>query len=271
MRYLLITTCLCFSFFLTSTCIAKEFPYREKYPEINILELTNLKAAYDSGDFIFVDVRSKTEYDAIHIKTAINIPYANARFTGELSKAAAENSNKKVVVYGNGLDCLKSYKAAEDATYAMIPNVFAYDAGIVAWAISYPTDTMLLGVELVSTEKQLISAKQFIKRNLDFDTFKEKSASNNVMVIDARDPIQHKQELPGLEKALHVSLDKLVQNIVNKERLKDKQLLVFDQVGRQVNWLMYYLVDKGYTDFYFLKGGATAVLKTQDYRVTYTE
>ena len=153
----------------------------------------------------------------------------------------------------------------------MIPNVFAYDAGIVAWAISYPTDTMLLCVELVSTEKQLISAEQFIQRNLDFDTFKEKAASNNVMVIDARDPIQRKQGVPGLEKALHISLDKLVKNIVNKEHLKDKQLLVFDQVGRQVNWLMYYLVDKGYTDFYFLKGGATAVLKTQDYRVTYAE
>ena len=89
--------------------------------------------------------------------------------------------------------------------------------------------------------------------------------------MDIRDPMQRKQTIPGLEKALQVSLDKLVKNIISQERMKDKQLLIFDQVGRQANWLMYYLVENGYTNFYFLNGGATTVLKIQDYRVTYTQ
>jgi len=48
--------------------------------------------------------------------------------------------------------------------------------------------------------------------------------------------------------------------------MKDKQLVIFDQVGKQVLWLMYYLEDKGYKNYYFLKGGATSVLKKQKYR-----
>ena len=48
--------------------------------------------------------------------------------------------------------------------------------------------------------------------------------------------------------------------------MKDKQLVIFDQVGKQVLWLMYYLEDKGYKNYYFLKGGATSVLKEQKYR-----
>ena len=45
---------------------------------------------------------------------------------------------------------------------------------------------------------------------------------------------------------------------------------VVDQVGKQVRWLMYHLEDKGYKDYAFLKGGATAVLKDQRYRSNVT-
>lgn len=42
--------------------------------------------------------------------------------------------------------------------------------------------------------------------------------------------------------------------------------MIFDQVGKQVRWLMYYLVNSGYTNYFFLDGGATAILKEQEYR-----
>ena len=72
--------------------------------------------------------------------------------------------------------------------------------------------------------------------------------------------------MPGFENALPIPLDKLVKNVIKKGNLKNKQLLIFDQVGKQVRWLMYHLVDQGYDDFYFLEGGATSVLKVQEYR-----
>lgn len=267
MRLLIFATCFGVILFLTSTCIAEDFPYREKYPEVTIIDLNELKSGYDSGNFIIIDVRSKTEFEAIHIKKAINLPYANAKFTDRLDEVARKNPIKKIAVYCNGIDCIKSYKAAEDAIYAMIPNVYAFDAGIAQWAQAYPSATLLQGDELKTHMEQLISEENFNRKNLDFDTFKKQAVSSNAVIIDARDPIQRKQKVPSLEKAMLIPVDKLVLNIISKGHMKDKQLYIFDQVGKQVKWVMYYLAEHGYTDFYFLEGGATAVLIEQDYRV----
>jgi rhodanese-related sulfurtransferase len=147
-----------------------------------------------------------------------------------------------------------------------VGDYYAFDAGIPAWANAYPADTLLVGKVITDPEKQLIPKSELKKVTVDFETFKKKAAEANAYVIDARDPIQRGEKLPGFEKAVNIPLDKLIKNIVNQERMKDKQLLIFDQVGKQVRWLMYYLEDKGYKDYYFLKGGATAVLKDQKYR-----
>ena len=45
-----------------------------------------------------------------------------------------------------------------------------------------------------------------------------------------------------------------------------KSVLIFDQVGKQVRWLEYYLVANGYKQYAFLSGGATSVLQEQEYK-----
>ena len=55
-------------------------------------------------------------------------------------------------------------------------------------------------------------------------------------------------------------------NFVSKKSSPDETLLLFDQVGKQIKWLQYYLEEYGYTNYMFLDGGATKVLKTQDYK-----
>lgn len=271
MRYLNAVFCFGIIFLFSTTCFADKFPYRDEYPELNIIELSELKSGYDFEEFLLIDVRSKTEFETIRIKHAINIPYADARFTGYLGQIVEENPDKKIVVYGNGGNSIKSYKAAEDAKHAILPHVYAFDAGILAWAKAYPSETYLLTDILKDSEKQLIAEEQFIKRNIDFESFKKMAVKRNAVLIDARDPIQRIEKIKGLEKALPISMDKLVKNVISKGRHKDKQLLIFDQVGGQVNWLMYYLVDNGYTNFYFLNGGATAILHKQEYRLTYIQ
>lgn len=47
---------------------------------------------------------------------------------------------------------------------------------------------------------------------------------------------------------------------------QDKDLLIFDQVGKQVQWLEYYLMEYGYKNYWFLKDGATKVLGEQKYQ-----
>ncbi|MCL7488117.1 MAG: rhodanese-like domain-containing protein [Desulfobulbaceae bacterium] len=233
---------------------------------MKVVELEELKAGYDNGTFMIVDVRSTLEYEVIKIKGAYHVDLAKPGFIQKLQALAAQYPARKIAVYCNGVTCLKSYKSAMDAAEAGMDNVYAFDVGIPAWSAAYPSETLLLGKEVTDPQKQLISRSELEKVMLSFETFQQKAAENNAMVIDARDPIQRTHKLPGFEKALPIPLDKLIKNVINKGNLKDKQLMIFDQVGKQVQWLMYYLVDQGYSNFYFLEGGATSVLKEQEYR-----
>ena len=251
---------------VSSVCFAEEFPYRKDYPDVKIVELEDLKAGYDDGSFIIVDVRSTIEFQTIHSKGAFHVTLSSTAFVANLKNVSNQNPGKKIAAYCNGITCLKSYKAAQKAGDAGMKNVYAFDAGIPAWAKAYPAETLLVGKPIVDPEKQLIPKSEFQKKIVDFKQFKKMAAAPNAQVIDARDAMQRVGKLPGLENALPIPLDKLIQNIINPGRMKDKQLFIFDQVGKQVRWLMYYLEDKGYKDYYFLKGGATAVLKEQRYR-----
>lgn len=254
-------------FSLVSTiCFATDLPFRKDYPDVKVVELEDLKAGYDNGTFVVVDVRSTLEFDVIKVKGSHHVNLSNAEFVQNLQTLSTQYPDKKIAVYCNGGTCLKSYKAATDAEEAGIENVYAFDAGIPAWTNAYPSETLLLGKEVTDPKKQLIPKSELNKVTLNFEDFKHKAAEGNAVAIDARDPMQRTQKLPGFEKALPIPLDKLIKNVINKGNLKDKQLMIFDQVGKQVRWLMYYLVDQGYTNFYFLEGGATGVLKEQKYR-----
>ena len=177
--------------------------------------------------------------------------------------------SRKVAIYDNGGDNIKSYlAAAEGFLFAMLPNLYAFDAGIVSWAKKYPELTLLMGEDLSKNGKSLITEEELNKHLLAQDTFVAKASAKGVEVFDLRDPIERKKDLPVQNNTvLKIPMEKFVNNIVSKGNLKDKPLYVFDQVGGKVQWLMYHLVANGYTDFYFLYGGATSILKEQDYSV----
>ena len=44
-------------------------------------------------------------------------------------------------------------------------------------------------------------------------------------------------------------------DLINKGEFKDKQLLILDAVGKQVEWLQYHLEAKGYSNYLFLEKG----------------
>ena len=49
-----------------------EFPMRARYPDVDIITTADLAKQYNG--VVIVDVRTKYEYDTLHIKDAINIP-----------------------------------------------------------------------------------------------------------------------------------------------------------------------------------------------------
>lgn len=254
------------AFCISSTASASEFPGRAKYPDVSYIGTEALYKAYNAGEAIIVDVRSTIEYNVIHPVDALHIPVAKMDFAKKVKQLRAANTDKKIAFYCNGTTCLKSYVATQKAKKVGIDNVFAYDGGIPEWAALFPEKTLLLGNIVTDPEKQIIPKAEFKKKALAFEDFKAGATSNAGLVIDVRDSIQRSQALPGMGKTLKIPLDAFIPNFIEKKKNQDKQLYIFDQVGKQVRWLEYYLVENGYDKYTFLKGGATSVLKDQKYK-----
>jgi rhodanese-related sulfurtransferase len=254
------------TFCINSAILASNFPGRDKFPDVSYIGTEALFSAYSSGEAIIVDVRSTIEYNVIHPIDAIHIPVSKMDFTKKVKQLRSANAGKKIAFYCNGTTCLKSYIATQKAKKAGVHNIYAYDGGIPEWAAFYPEKTLLLGKVVTDPEKQIIPKTEFKKKAVAYADFKEGAASKAGLVIDVRDTIQRSKDLPGMGKTLKIPLDKFIPNFIEKKKNQDKPLYIFDQVGKQVRWLEYYLVENGYHNYRFLKGGATAVLKDQKYK-----
>ena len=251
---------------LTVSAAAVEFPHRKDYPGVPAIDSEVLFKQYENDKAIIVDVRSGIEYDVIHPEGAVHIPLASADFIESVKELKEIHPDKKIAFYCNGITCLKSYEATKKALAAGVGNCHVYDAGIPAWASIYPEKTLLLGKALVDPAKQLIPKAAFKKKCLPFKKFKSSSKAQKSLVIDVRDSIQRSKKLRGLKRVKKIPLDKFIPNFVEKKVHRDKSLLIFDQVGKQVRWLEYYLVANGYKHYRFLAGGATSVLQEQKYK-----
>mgnify|MGYP000613081124 CR=1 FL=1 len=112
----------------------------------------------------------------------MNIPYGNANFTRDLNRIARIDLSRKIVLYDNGVNSIKSYKGAEGSfLFGWIPNFYAFDACITAWDEAYPSATLLFGDELKTSGAQLISEEEFINKTISLvDEFEEKNLNNIV-------------------------------------------------------------------------------------------
>lgn len=88
----------------------------------------------------------------------------------------------------------------------------------------------------------------------DFDVFLLKAREENSLAIDIRDPIQ-RDVIPDIPFLRNIPLDRLLP-LLKAGELKDKRLLLHDNVGKQVRWLQYYLEHYGYEQYFFLEKGA---------------
>lgn len=229
------------------------FPLRAKYLDVTILETANLDKRFN--EVVVVDVRTKYEYDTLRIKDAQLIPVTDRTFVEQVRKLR-ESTPKPIVFYCNGKTCAKSYDAALHAMNARIPNVLCYDAGIDDWARAHPGRTELLGKSPIKVE-DLITHDKFKGHLLDPKTFEAKIGASSI-VLDVRDRAQRDSLLfpfRGEQRASLEDKDKL-DPIIERAKKEKKTLLVYDQVGKQVQWFQYYLESKGLKDYYFMKGGA---------------
>ncbi|MCX4025857.1 rhodanese-like domain-containing protein [Endozoicomonas sp. SM1973] len=236
---------------------ASNFPLREKYKDIPIIELNTL--GEELSDTIVIDVRSKAEYNVIHIANAHNIPLSNMGFTSKVQNLRKENPNKKIIVYCNGHTCAKSYKATKKLMDSNIDNCYAFDAGIFDWVNKYPENSSLLGESPADLNK-IISKDEFKQHTLEKDHFESKlNSTKNSVVIDIRESVQRSFS-PSYSNIRNIPFDRFTKALKNS-KYKDKTMFIFDAVGKQVKWLQYHLKNHQYQSYYFLKGGVKALQK----------
>lgn len=234
---------------------AEEFPLRSKFPSIPVIEIKELASIYDKA--VIVDVRSKFEYDVIHIDKAVLISSSNMSFLPELEKVRAKEGPNLIVFYCNGVKCEKSFDAAKDAIAAGFKNIKVLDAGIFSWCKAQPKMTYLLGKAPADLSK-LISDESYKARLVDFDKIKTAANDPNTLIIDVRDQSQKKKELP-LKAVRSIPLSRINAWADADPDLKKKNLYFIDSVGKQNEWLQYFLVERGLTNFKFLQGGADSL------------
>lgn len=253
--YILLIT---FLYASVSFAAESEFPGRKLYLAVPYIELAD--AYKRRKQVVFVDVRSVYEYQTLRIKGAINIPLADKKFVEKMKLLRKKEGARPIIVYCNGKTCMKSYKATSKCRQYKIENVIAYDAGIMDWAKKYPAEAVLLGKTPINPRK-LISKSRFKKHLISPDSFEERVAvSPNTLVLDVRDPFQREGISIFIGKERRTPLDnkKQVDKYLDQAKRENRTLLVYDQAGKQVRWLMYHIEKKGVKSYYFMKGGAHA-------------
>ncbi|CAH0538854.1 rhodanese-like domain-containing protein [Vibrio marisflavi] len=240
---------------VTFSGLTTEFPNRVSYPDVQVINIDELHTRLDEVNII--DVRSKLEFDVIHITGSKHIPMANIGFESAVKNLAS--TEKTLVFYCNGIECIKSYTAAQRAA-AVTDNIeiLAFDSGVLQWAQSHPSHTMLFGKTLNATNK-LINKEKFEQHLLDVKEFEQKAQQKGAILIDVREPIQRNQTILNQFSSRTIPFYKF-DDVFNWAQ-KDQTLLIYDAVGKQVRWLQYLLESKGFNNYYFLQGGVEGYLK----------
>lgn len=248
------------SFLLTFSCYFSvaiagddQFPLRVKFPSIPTIEMKDLEDNYAKA--IIVDVRSSHEFNVIHIEKAIHISMGDQAFLPSLAKSRAKDSEQLMVLYCNGVKCAKSFEAAEKAIADGFKNIKVLDSGVLKWVKTHPDKGFLMGKSPADSTK-IIDEKDYKSKWIDFGAV-EKAVAAGAIAIDIRDPVQKKKQLT-LANLRSITFDKTI-DLIKAGQFKDKTVIFIDAVGKQNEWLQYYLEENKYTDYKFLANGADSI------------
>lgn len=89
---------------LSATVSAIEFlaRYDPRYLSLTFIDTDDVYQEYLQDKAVIVDVRSKLEYETIHVKGSVHIPVGSYLFEKEVKALAEENPGKKIIFYCNG-------------------------------------------------------------------------------------------------------------------------------------------------------------------------
>lgn len=242
---------------VSTVSLADEFPGRSIY--VNLTPISTQELKQRLNEFTIIDVRSRFEYDTLHISKALHIPLFASDFTQQVAGLQQQNDSP-IAFYCNGRTCFKSYKAAEAAEKAGLKNIHVYDAGIFEWAQTYPEEATLLNENAVDPSR-LIGKEQLQAHMLSPNEFEKRVTDNDAVVIDIRDPLQRDGLGLFIGREQNIPLDKRekLKKVFLDARRDNQTVLIYDMAGKQVRWLQYDLEHLGVKRYYFMQGGAKAL------------
>ena len=260
---LLLATLLCGMLFMGAGLAGAEekFPLRAKHPKLSPIETKELASIF--SDAVIVDARNKVEFDVVQMVGAHNILVGQMK-EGDLLALRPKDDATPLIFYCNGTTCAKSYKAAEKATEWGFKNVRVYDEGIFAWAQAQPERTKFFGQKLnaKTVKSSLISKEQLAKVSVPTADFLALAANAKYAIFDIRDPNERTEQPIRLPKLKVMPMDTFVNLLEKKSKaIPTSSILILDNVGKQVDWIQYYLIKEGVTDYRFLKGGVLQWVK----------
>lgn len=243
---------------------AEDFPLRDKYAQAGVETIETEELAEALDDYAVVDARSQYEYETLRVQGAHSIPLASGDFS-EGVRALAEETDKPLVFYCNGVTCAVSYKAALKAEGAGLTDSLVYDAGIFAWAQANPDRTELLG-ETLGDPNKLISDAQFERHVLAEDPFFSRiERSEDPIIVDIRNRDQRAGISLFQMQDRHIPLttdNSELDALIRTAKTEGRPMFFVDATGKQVRWLQYYLEEKGVPEYWFLKDGVSSVYES---------
>lgn len=238
---------------------ADTFPGRALFSTVAPMSLEDLAKQREAVHV--VDVRTRFEFDTLHIAGSVHIDLNDTAFVDKV-KALQAQRPAPVVFYCNGKTCYKSYQACDKVISAGVKDVYAYDAGLFDWVKAYPNASVLLGRSPVDPAR-LIDEARFKERLLTPEKFGEMVHGGKVVVLDISDRLQRAATalFPNLQRSISLDEPAALESLMAEVGNSGQTLLVYDEAGKQIQWFQYYLEDRGVKSYYFMKGGAKAFFK----------
>lgn len=225
---------------------------RDLYPDLAFIEADTIRKDY--LNYTIVDVRSNYEYRILRMADSLSIPANDSSFDVRLRNLVRKHK-QTVILYGNGGKDRHAHDAARIAKRNKIDNILVFDGDILSWAENSPEFTELNG-KAIEAENELIEIAVLNKKLVSEEDFTNKFLEGNSYLLDIRDDVQTNQ-FSLQASSVNIPLDhqsKLLQ-FLNRAKLEEKDLLIYDDFGLQSRWLIYQMEKLKIENYCFLING----------------
>lgn len=218
-------------------------------PIIGIFDVKE-KLEDTTQESILVDVRSEEDFEAGHVKGAINIPINTFR-EGAYSSLPVSS---EIIVMCYGDSCEFSTEAAEILNKAGYTNVFDMTAGIAGWI-----EADLPIIEAQSGNESNTYKVGVITANDAVELLNNTEKNNTIFILDVRSEAEYKKE--HIDQSTNIPLARIEQDYNNIPR--GKQIMIIAETESEGEEAGATLFDLQFLSIVRVEGGYAALRDTE--------